>query len=44
MIFIYTFSDGEAYKLIDKGLSMADILALEKIHGKCLNVLTLKEN
>ena len=35
MIFIYTFSDGEVYKLIDKGFSAADVFALEKIHGRC---------
>lgn len=38
MIFIYEFSDGEIYTLINKGFSTADILALEDVHGKCLKI------
>ena len=36
MIYTYTFQDGTVLKLIDTGLSLAEIWKLEEIHGKCL--------
>ena len=38
MTYTYKFSDGEVYKLINKGFSTRDIWALEKIHGRCISV------
>ena len=35
MIFKYTFDDGTVLKLLDIGLSVAEIWKLEELHGKC---------
>lgn len=36
-IFYYEFKDGSLYELLNIGLSIADVSALEKIHGKCVD-------
>lgn len=36
MIFIYEFTDGSIYRLVDIGFSLNDIWALEKLHGKLI--------
>lgn len=35
MIYKYTFEDGTALRLLDIGLSVEEVWALEKLHGKC---------
>lgn len=35
MIFIYAFKDGTVLRLVDAGLTLEEIWALEKLHGKC---------
>ena len=35
-IWIYSFDDGTQLKLLDTGFSMKEIIALEKLHGKCV--------
>lgn len=35
MIFKYTFEDGTVLKLLDIGLSVAEIWKLEELHGRC---------
>ena len=35
MIFKYTFEDGTILRLLDIGLSVEEVWALEKLHGKC---------
>lgn len=35
MIFKYTFKDGTILRLLDVGLSCAEVWKLEELHGKC---------
>lgn len=35
MIFKYTFEDGTVLRLLDIGLSVEEVWALKKLHGKC---------
>ena len=35
MIFKYIFEDGTVLRLLDIGLSVEEVWALEKLHGKC---------
>ena len=35
MIFKYTFEDGTILRLLDIGLSVEEVWALEKLHGEC---------
>ena len=35
MIYKYTFEDGTILRLLDIGLSVEEVWALEKLHGKC---------
>ena len=35
MIFKYTFEDGTTLRLLDVGLSCAEVWKLEELHGKC---------
>lgn len=35
MIYKYTFEDGTVLKLLDIGLSVAEVWKLEELHGKC---------
>ena len=35
MIFKYTFEDGTILRLLDVGLSCAEVWKLEELHGKC---------
>lgn len=35
MIYKYTFEDGTVLRLLDLGLSVEEVLALEKLHGNC---------
>lgn len=35
MIFKYTFEDGTVLKLLDVGLSVAEVWKLQELHGKC---------
>ena len=35
MIFKYIFEDGTILRLLDAGLSLAEIWKLEELHGKC---------
>lgn len=34
-IFKYTFEDGTILRLLDVGLSCAEVWKLEELHGKC---------
>lgn len=34
MIYKYTFEDGTVLRLLDVGLSVEEVWALEKLHGK----------
>ena len=34
-IWIYSFDDGTEFKLLNIGLSIQEIIMLEKLHGKC---------
>ena len=43
MIFKYTFDDGTVLKLLDIGLSVAEIWKLEELHGKCRIESEVKE-
>lgn len=38
MTYIYTFEDGTVLKLLNVGLSVAEVWKLEELHGKCKNV------
>ena len=33
-MFVYEFSDGSVYKLLDYGFSASDLWKLEEVHGK----------
>lgn len=35
-IWLYSFDDGTELKLLDAGLSTQEIVALAKLHGKCV--------
>jgi hypothetical protein len=35
VIFKYTFEDGTILRLVDVGLSVAEVWKLEELHGKC---------
>lgn len=35
-VWIYIFEDGTRLKLLDIGLSTEEIIALGKLHGKCV--------
>ena len=35
-IWIYSFDDGTELKLLDTGFAVQEIVALEKLHGKCV--------
>ena len=35
MIYKYTFEDGTILRLIDVGLSVAEVWKLQELHGKC---------
>ena len=35
MIYKYTFEDGTVLRLLDIGLSIAEVWKLEELHGKC---------
>ena len=34
VIFIYKFTDGTSFHLINSGLSIMEVCALEEVHGK----------
>ena len=36
IIFVYSFEDGTILRLIDQGLTLREVFALESIHGKCV--------
>lgn len=36
-IWYYEFKDGSRYELLNTGFSIADLMAFEKIHGKCVD-------
>lgn len=38
MIFKYTFDDGTILRLLDVGLSCAEVWKLEELHGKCRSI------
>ena len=38
MTYIYTFEDGTVLKLLNVGLSVAEIWKLEELHGKCRSI------
>ena len=38
MIFKYTFEDGTILRLLDVGLSCAEVWKLEELHGKCRSI------
>lgn len=38
MIFIYKFEDGTVLRLLNVGLSVAEVWKLEELHGKCKGV------
>lgn len=38
MIYIYTFADKTVLKLLNVGLSVAEIWKLEELHGKCRSI------
>lgn len=38
MLFVYIFKDGTVLKLFNKGFSLEEIRALEKVHGKCESI------
>lgn len=43
-VWVYTFTDGTVLQLLQNGLSVAEVRALEPIHGKCsITHKTLKE-
>ena len=35
MVFKYTFKDGTVLRLLDVGLSVEEVWALQKLHGEC---------
>lgn len=38
MTYIYTFEDGTVLKLLNAGLSVAEVRKLEELHGKCKSI------
>ena len=38
MTYIYTFEDGTVLKLLNVGLSVAEVWKLEELHGKCRSI------
>ena len=38
MIYIYAFDDGTVLTLLNVGLTVAEVLKLEELHGKCRNI------
>ena len=38
MIFKYTFEDGTILRLLDVGLSVAEVWKLEELHGRCRRI------